>query len=39
MKTTLPAKQEVINFDNLKLKSKYGGILREKTRANLIGHL
>ena len=39
MKTTIPAKQRVICFDNEKLNSKFGGILREKTRADLIGHL
>ena len=39
MKTTMPAKHKVQGFDGLKLNSVYGGILRSKTRANLIGHL
>ena len=39
MKKTLPAKYGVQDFEAVKLKSKYGGILKYNTQANLVGHL
>ena len=39
MQQTMPAKQKVVQFDHEKMHSKYGGILKQKTKANLIGHI
>lgn len=39
MKQTLAAKHKVQQFDNVKMHSKYGGILKQKTKANLMGHI
>ena len=39
MKRTIPAKKEVQVADAVKMNSKYGGILKQATQANLIGHL
>ena len=39
MKQTLAAKVKVQQCDNEKMHSKYGGILKQRTKANLMGHI
>ena len=39
MKQTLAAKTKVQQYDHEKMHSKYGGILKQKTKANLMGHI
>ena len=36
---TLAAKTKVQQYDHEKMHSKYGGILKQKTKANLMGHI
>ena len=35
----MPAKFKVKQYDEEKMHSKYGGILKQKTKANLMGHI
>ena len=36
MQKTMPAKKQVLDFENLRLNSKYGSILKTNTHTNLI---